>query len=319
MSVEKVDLQSVQPETKQTFQGKKSVPSDIHESHDEEKRNAAKYAIGAVALAATVAAGIVFKGKFRKVLLNGTNGIGRHAPLGTHIRDEKVIMSISERTLSNGKKVVRTVADNPDGTKTVEMKLFNSDGSHAYTKTKNITKTVDENGTVISRIDKYSGNGKETVIRLGKDKDSYGYDWINKDELKFTNGGEREIVRTYDKNNKLIGRDTRLVSMENNPSDNMVRFERLTFEPETGKVSSKSQHWRGLSFNRGLVNTLSFDCTGNIPKGESVMDGLKGFPDEICKKMRIKAGNREYCVVKDPIWTYDPENMTSTITDGAKS
>ena len=58
MSVEKVDLQSVQPETKQTFQGKKSIQSDIHESHDEEKRNAAKLMTGGVLLAGTIAAGI---------------------------------------------------------------------------------------------------------------------------------------------------------------------------------------------------------------------------------------------------------------------
>ena len=58
MSVEKVDLQSVQPETKQTFQGKKSIQHDIHESHDEEKRNAAKLMTGGVLLAGTIAAGI---------------------------------------------------------------------------------------------------------------------------------------------------------------------------------------------------------------------------------------------------------------------
>ena len=59
MSVEKVDLQSVQPETKQTFQGKKSIQSDIHESHDEEKRNAVKLMTGGVLLASTIAAGII--------------------------------------------------------------------------------------------------------------------------------------------------------------------------------------------------------------------------------------------------------------------
>ena len=63
MSVEKVDLQVVQPETKQTFQGKKSVQSDIRESHDEEKRNAAKLMTGGVLLAGTIAAGILFHRK----------------------------------------------------------------------------------------------------------------------------------------------------------------------------------------------------------------------------------------------------------------
>ena len=69
MSVEKVDLQSVQPETKQTFQGKKSVQSDIRESHDEEKRNAAKLMKGAAALAVLAAAGIIGHktGAFKKL------------------------------------------------------------------------------------------------------------------------------------------------------------------------------------------------------------------------------------------------------------
>ena len=69
MSVEKVDLQSVQPETKQTFQAKKSVQPDIRESHDEEKRNAAKLMKGAAALAVLAAAGIIGHktGAFKKL------------------------------------------------------------------------------------------------------------------------------------------------------------------------------------------------------------------------------------------------------------
>ena len=59
MEVEKINIQGVQPETEQTFQGKKSVQSDIRESHDEEKRNAAKLMTGAAALAAGIAAGII--------------------------------------------------------------------------------------------------------------------------------------------------------------------------------------------------------------------------------------------------------------------
>ena len=58
MEVEKINFKGVQPETEQTFQGKKSVQSDIQESHDEEKRNAAKLMTGGVLLAGTIAAGI---------------------------------------------------------------------------------------------------------------------------------------------------------------------------------------------------------------------------------------------------------------------
>ena len=101
MSVEKVDLQGVQPETKQTFQGKKSVPSDIPESNDEEKRNAAKLMKGAAALAVLAAAGIIGHktGAFKKL---GKMVSGESSQLGKNA--EKAADEAAEVVTNAGKK-----------------------------------------------------------------------------------------------------------------------------------------------------------------------------------------------------------------------
>ena len=115
MSVEKVDLQVVQPETKQTFQEKKSVQSDIRESNDEEKRNAAKWMKGAAALAVVAAVGIIGHkaGAFKKLgkmfsgeasqLKNTQEAADEAAEVATNtVNPKKIKLSKAEEKLPRG-------------------------------------------------------------------------------------------------------------------------------------------------------------------------------------------------------------------------
>ena len=108
MEVEKVDLQSVQPETQQTFQGKKSVQSDIRESNDEEKRNAAKLMKGAAALAVLAAAGIIGHktGAFKKL---GKMISGEASQLSKNTKN--AVDETAEVAANAGKKAEETVTE----------------------------------------------------------------------------------------------------------------------------------------------------------------------------------------------------------------
>ena len=107
MEVEKINFKGVQPETEQTFQGKKSVQSDIQESHDEEKRNAAKLMTGGVLLAGTIAAGIFCHkaGVFQKL---GKMISGESSQLSKNT--EKAADEAAEAVTNAGKKAEEAVS-----------------------------------------------------------------------------------------------------------------------------------------------------------------------------------------------------------------
>ena len=215
---------------------KPPIPPFAETCSDNKKSKTVKYAAGAVALAATVAAGIALKGKFSKVKAKPFISSLTQNPDGS----ETVI-------LNNGKKIIKSVTETPEGVKTVETKLFNPDGTHAYTKTKTITKTVDENGnTVINKKCHYESEGFE-IINIGEDNMSS----FDMGRISFNKQADREITRSYDALHRLTGTSEKVYAMPgigNNPCANkQVR----TFDPQTGKLLTEEAElgrcWDGIS------------------------------------------------------------------------
>ena len=185
MSVEKVDLQSVQPETKQTFQGKKSVPSDIPESNDEEKRNAAKLMTGAAALAVVAAAGIIGHktGAFKKL---GKMVSGESSKLSRNAEDidiPKSLDKLAEEALKAGKKTFEIDEICENGSKAI--KTFD-----AKTRKKIKVTGFEEDGETISYLERYAPETgkkiKETKFSHGKISEISEYDPKTGKEIKRT-------------------------------------------------------------------------------------------------------------------------------------
>ena len=207
MSVEKVDLQSVQPETKQTFQGKKSVPSDIPESNDEEKRNAAKLMTGAAALAVVAAAGIIGHktGAFKKL---GKMVSGESSKLSRNAEDidiPKSLDELAEEALKAGKKTFEIDEICENGSKAI--KTFD-----AKTRKKIKVTGFEEDGETISYLERYAPETgkkiKETKFSYGKISAIIEYDPKTGDNIKstafFPDGISIKFQRTVDPETRHI-------------------------------------------------------------------------------------------------------------------
>ena len=134
-----------------TFQAKKiNKPDNKPENKAQTGMSkTAKVLVGATALAAIVIAGIALKGKIKSKDLQSV---------------EQAVSNVSEKVLSNGKKITKTVEKTKDGTKKVIMNVFDDKGVLQVTREKIITRSVNpKNGRKYITIDKkYTSPLEET-------------------------------------------------------------------------------------------------------------------------------------------------------------
>ena len=237
MSVEKAGLQSVQPETKQTFQGKKSVQSDIRESHDLEKRNAAKLMKGAAALAVVAAAGIIGHKLGKIFSKNVENALDEVSGIVTDAvrKAEKQSTEAVKSTNKAAEKV------KPSVTETVEQTTAKPVQNNAEKVVKETEKTV-ENLSKSKSLDELA----EEALKAGKKtfEKEYYYNYsrliktfdaktrkLLEERLIDTNGGIR-FTNKYDYDPKT-GNLLKLSSFDN--KNGQIRWI-LDYDPKTEKI-----------------------------------------------------------------------------------
>ena len=99
-----------------------------------------KVLVGATALAAVVIAGIALKGKIKSKNLQSV---------------QQAVSNVSEKVLSNGKKITKTVEKTKDGAEKVIINIFDDKGVLQVTREKIITRGVNpKNGRKYITIDK---------------------------------------------------------------------------------------------------------------------------------------------------------------------
>ena len=242
MQVEKINFQEVQPETEQTFQGKKSVQSDIHESNDEEKRNAAKLMKGAAALAVVVVAGIIGHKLGKIFSKNVENALDEVSGMVTDAvrKAEKQ----STETVKSTNKAAEKVK--PSVTETVEQTTAKPVQNNAEKVVKETEKTV-ENLSKQKSLDELA----EEALKAGKKT-------FEKEKVPTFHGYKN--LQTYDAKTRKLLEDKFIIV-----KDGKKGFtEKYDYDPKTGnllKISSFDNE------NGQIKWILDYDPqTGNIFK-----------------------------------------------------
>ena len=136
-------MTTIQPKINQSnFQATKINKSEDKTQNKEKTgmSTTGKVLVGATALAAIVVAGIALKGKIKPKNIQSV---------------EQTANKVSEKILSNGKKITKTVEKTKDGAEKVIMNVFDDKGALQLTREKIITRSVNpKNGRKYITIDK---------------------------------------------------------------------------------------------------------------------------------------------------------------------
>ena len=246
MEVEKVDLQGVQPETKQTFQGKKSVQSDIHESNDEEKRNAAKLMKGAAVLAGIVAAGIIGHKLGKMFSKNVENALDEVSGIVTDAV-RKAVKQSTEAVKSTNKAAEKV---KPSVTETIEQTTVKPVQNNVEKAANKAEKTAEKAAETL--------NKSKSLDELAEEALKAGKKTFEKEKVPTFHGYKN--LQTYDAKTRKLLEDKFIIV-----KDGKKGFtDKYDYDPKTGnllKISSFDNENGQISW------ILDYDPkTGNIFK-----------------------------------------------------
>lgn len=136
-------MTTIQPKINQSAFQTKTINKPENKTQTNEKSGMSKTTkllLGATAVAAIAIAGIALKGKIKPKNIQSV---------------EQTANKVSEKILSNGKKITKTVEKTKDGAEKVIMNIFDDKGALQLTREKIITRSVNpKNGRKYITIDK---------------------------------------------------------------------------------------------------------------------------------------------------------------------
>ena len=192
-----------------------------------------KVLVGATALAAVVIAGIALKGKIKSKNLQSV---------------EQAVSNVSEKVLSNGKKITKTVEKTKDGAEKVIMNIFDDKGVLQVTREKIITRGVHpKNGRKYITIDKkYTSPLKEPC---------------DVDTLTFLKNGNTQTKKYYSSEGKKIF-ETFEYKLDTFKDPNRLKIREFIRPDGTKKISFTTFTHEG----RPNIRSSRFDPIGNGSK-----------------------------------------------------
>ena len=237
MSVKKTELLRIEPKADKTFQGKKSLQSDIQECKDEEKRNAAQYMTGASAISAAAAADII--GQKNKGIKNTGETVGKNIP-NAELSAKDTSSEIQKR-------------NRIDSNENTEM-IFRKDGTlESVIKHDPITGKVlieiylKGNGKTIELVKKYdskTGNLSKTIAYAYADDNTpsliKNYDPISGvcfKETEFYENGKKASVKEFDRDEGFCLKKTEFYRSGGKAS-------LIEYDPETRKRLQETKFYK---------------------------------------------------------------------------